>query len=69
MLVLCNNIHGNELCQIDLIKGAPYGLNLSLFGLCLFIMGKIYVLLIKKQLDRVLYITLFNEKYVPVLVS
>ena len=38
-LVLCD-IHGNELCKIDLITGAPFGINPSLLNLCVSIHGK-----------------------------
>ena len=39
-----------------LITGTPHGIypsSLNLFGVCLY-MGRIYILLFKKQLDRVL---------------
>ena len=42
-MVLCD-IHGNELRQIDLITGAPHGINLSLLNL-VGDMGRIYILL------------------------
>ena len=55
-LVLCD-IHGNKLCQIDLITGAPHGMNpslLNLLGACLY-MGRIYVFLnfVKEKLYSV----------------
>ena len=64
------DIHGNKSCQIDLITGAPHGINsssLNLFGVCLY-MGRIYVLLFKNQLDGVLP-SLMNHSYVHCIVN